>query len=95
MLLMLFISIRVSAQDDDLTALEDRLLTTPILYNMDSPRLAEIFAAGQALGNRADVFTTIGDSNTTNGDFLQAIGLDDGDGGTWGEYDDLRTTVSY
>jgi len=93
-LLFAVTGIRVSAQAD-IATMEERLLATPILYNMDSPRLAEIFAAGQVLGNRADVFTTIGDSNTTNGDFLQSIGLENGDLCQWGEYEDLRASVDF
>lgn len=92
---ILSMSVHVAAQSSDLAALEERLLSTPILSNMDTERLAQIFALGQALGNRADVFTTIGDSNTTNGDFLQPIGIDGGDLCAWGDYAALRETVAY
>ncbi len=94
MLIVLIISISVAAQTD-VAAMEDRLMSVPILYNMDTERLAEIFALGESLGNRADVFTTIGDSNTTNGDFLQPIGLHRGDQCQWGDYEDLRDTVDF
>jgi hypothetical protein len=61
--------------DPALLAMMERLRATPVLYNMTTERLREIFAHGQALGNRADVFTKVGDSNTTSGDFLFPIGL--------------------
>ncbi len=41
------------------------------------------------------MFTTIGDSNTTNGDFLQPFGMGADSYCTWGDYDDLRATVAY
>ena len=95
LLLLLFVSLDVQAQTDGMTveAMEERLLLTPVLHNLDTERVQEIFALGQVLGNRADVFTTIGDSNTTNGDFLQPIGLDGGGLCRWGEYEPLLETV--
>lgn len=93
-MLLLVAGFNVSAQAD-VAAMETRLMSVPVLYNMDSERLADIFALGQSLGSRADVFTTIGDSNTTNGDFLQPIGLDGGEQCQWGEYEPLRATVDF
>lgn len=79
----------------DIPAMERRLRETPIFLNMASERVRRIFEQGQRVGNRADVFTTIGDSNTTNGDFLQPIGLDADAYCRWGNYADLRQTVDY
>lgn len=75
-------------------ALEARLSATPILYQFATERLHTIFEAGQRLGNRADVFTTVGDSNTANGDFMQPLGLP-GALCDLGEYGTLQTTLDY
>jgi len=91
---LIFAGMSVNAQTD-VIALEDRLLSVPTLYNFESERLAEIFALGQRLGSRANVFTTVGDSNTTNGDFLYPIGLNDGDQCVWGAFEHLRETVAF
>lgn len=40
-----------------------------------SPRVAEIFRAGQALGNRPNAFALIGDSNTENPKFFRPFDL--------------------
>lgn len=79
----------------DLAAMERRLRETPIFLNLASERVREIFEYGRSIGNRPNVFTTIGDSNTTNGDFLQPIGMDADAYCTWGEYASLRGTVDY
>ncbi len=81
--------------DPALLAMMERLQATPILYNMTTERVREIFEQGQALGNRADVFTKVGDSNTTSGDFLFPIGLDGGDFCELGAYSDLQTTIEF
>ena len=75
-------------------AMEATLNSVPVFSRFDSPRLAEIHAAGLVLGNRANVFTTVGDSNTSNGDFLRPMGLPQ----TlcrFGPYAPLRRTVDY
>jgi hypothetical protein len=79
----------------DIPALERRLRETPLFLNFSTERVQRIFEQGQRVGNRADVFTTIGDSNTTNGDFLQPIGMNADAYCTWGEYASLRDTVDY
>ncbi len=52
----------------------------------------EIFLAGQALGNRADAFSLVGDSNTDNPAFLAPF-----DQGNYdlGPYGDLELTIHY
>lgn len=52
----------------------------------------QIFVAGQALGNHADVFSKVGDSNTDNPAFLTPF-----DQGTYnlGGYSDLALTINY
>lgn len=52
-----------------------RLQATPLLYNMTTDQVRAIFKQGQQDGNRAQVFTFVGDSNSTGGDFLHPIGL--------------------
>lgn len=83
-----------AAQELSVEEMEARLLETPIFVNMDSETAAEIFAAGQGMGNHADVFTTVGDSNTTNGDFLRPIGLPRNDCNL-GDYAYLQATIDY
>ncbi|MCC6805441.1 MAG: SGNH/GDSL hydrolase family protein [Anaerolineae bacterium] len=84
-----------SVTPGDVPAMERRLREIPILWNFDSPRLGAIFAAGQGMGSRANVFTTVGDSNTTNGDFLQPIGMGADVYCDWSGYDYLRATVDF
>ena len=79
----------------DVPAMERRLYETPILHNMNTARVRQIFEYGRSMGNRANVFTTVGDSNTTNGDFLQPIGMGADTYCTWGDYGYLRETVDY
>lgn len=79
----------------DIPSMERRLYDTPIFQNITAARARQIFAAGQGMGNRADVFTTIGDSNTTNGDFLQPIGMSADAYCDWGAYADLAGSVGY
>lgn len=71
-----------------------RLRSAPILMNSDTAAVLAIWASGAALGRRADVFTTVGDSNTTNGDFMQVFGLPR-DVCAWGDYAYLRDTVAH
>lgn len=80
--------------DPEIQAMIDRLRKIPVLYNMDTPNVHDIFRQGQRLGNRADVFTKVGDSNTTNGDFLQPIGMK-GDFCELGPYMDLQQTIDF
>lgn len=74
--------------------MEQRLRDTPIFLNMDTAEVREIFEEGQVLGNRADVFTTVGDSNTTNGDFLRPIGLTP-NSCDLDEYEALQETIDF
>lgn len=61
--------------DPAVLAMIDRLNATPVLYNLNTNRIREIFQHGQSLGNRAGVFVKVGDSNVTSGDFLRPFGL--------------------
>jgi hypothetical protein len=56
-----------------------RLMDVPILPESLSPRLRDIVARGQALGNDPRAFTKIGDCNTDTDYFLSAF--------DWGQYD--------
>src|SRR5215207_8980121 len=78
----------------ELLAIIERLEATPIFTNMTTDQVYDIFERGQTLGNRTDVFTTVGDSNTTNGDFMRPIGMENG-GCDFGAYAELEETVSY
>jgi hypothetical protein len=80
--------------DPAITAILARLEATPIFTNLTTPTVYEIFAVGQMMGNRPDVFTTIGDSNTTNGDFMRPIGVPTPDC-DFSAYPELAETASY
>jgi hypothetical protein len=82
------------SDDPDTQAAIERLLATPILYNLDTDVVREIYEHGQTLGNRADMFTKVGDSNSTSGDFLQPMG-DSRRYCRLGDYDALQTTIDY
>jgi hypothetical protein len=58
-----------------------------------SPRVAEVFRAGQARGNRANVFALIGDSNTENPKFLRAYDIGGYDLGA--RYAYLQDTIRF
>jgi len=58
-----------------------------------SPRVAEVFRAGQARGNRANVFALIGDSNTENPKFFRAYDIGGYDLGA--RYAYLQDTIRF
>jgi LysM repeat protein len=53
-----------------------------------SPRVADIFRAGQALGNRPNAFALIGDSNTENPKFFRPFDLGQYDLGSYAHLQD-------
>jgi lysophospholipase L1-like esterase len=76
--------------------MERRLAASPLFEHFDdAARLRALAALGASLGNRAKVFTTVGDSNTSNGDFLQPIGMGADVYCNWGDYADLHATVAF
>jgi hypothetical protein len=77
----------------DIQKIIERLQSTPILYNMTTQQVRDIFQHGQELGERADVFTKIGDSNTTSGDFLYPMGVSDQC--ELGPFNYLQDTINY
>ena len=79
----------------DIPAMEQRLQTTPILANLTADRVRWIFERGRDFGAQPRIFTTIGDSNTTNGDFMQPIGMGFDVYCNWGIYDYLQAAVDY
>lgn len=82
----------------DLTTPEGRLAklqSVPVLYNMATPQVAAIFSRGQALGNRANVFIKVGDSNTRSGGFLRPLGMGARGGCVLGEYSELQATIDF
>ncbi len=79
----------------DVPAMENRLHSVPALHNMNTERVRAIFQIGQQFGNRADVFSVIGDSNSTNGDFLQPFGLSENFCNYSEAYAPLRDTVQF
>jgi hypothetical protein len=81
------------SDDPEVQAMIERLLDTPVLYNVDTQAVKDIFQRGHELGNRADIFTKIGDSNTTSGDFLQPIAVENEC--QLGDYSHLQATIDY
>jgi hypothetical protein len=55
-------------------------------------RLAAVYRAGRARGNRAAVFAKVGDSITESGSFLQDVGCG---GATLGAHGELAATIRY
>ena len=71
------------------------LRTTPVvppLAGSTAENARSIFAAGQALGNRADVFAKVGDSITESGSFLQDLACGQP---TWGRWTALEPTREF
>jgi hypothetical protein len=97
---MLVSNSTVSAQppagsvDGEISVLTERLNSAPILYNMTTDAVYDIFAHGQELGNRVNVFTKVGDSNSTTGAFLRPIGMKPNPC-ELGPYGDLQATVDF
>jgi hypothetical protein len=82
------------AQTEDAEALMSRLQAVPLFSNFDTDRVFDIFEWGQQVFKRPNVFTTVGDSNTTNGDFLRPLGMRSG-GCDLGAYASLQETVDF
>lgn len=74
-----------------------RLNETPAYVNFTTDTVREIYARGQTLGNRAQVFTTVGDSDTTQGGFLRPIGMGSFPGYycDLGPYSDLQDSIDF
>jgi hypothetical protein len=86
--------LNLPSSDPAVLAEYQHLQTVPLLDNMDTPEVSAIFEHGQELGMRADVFTRVGDSNTTSGGFLNPIGMQ-GDFCEFGSYSYLQDTVDF
>lgn len=72
-----------------------RLQSIPVLYNMFTPQVEAIFARGQSMRNRADVFIKVGDSNTKSGAFLRPLGMEERGYCNLGTYTDLQATIDF
>ena len=70
----------------------NRLRSIPELYNMTSGTVYATYQRGRALGNRANVFTKVGDSITETQPFLWDYGAGNYD---LGQYGYLQTTIDY
>lgn len=77
--------------DPHLLEIIARLEATPLLHNFDTEAVRAIFAQSP---QRPDVFTMVGDSNTTNGDFMRPLGLETNDCDL-GAYNYLQATIAY
>lgn len=97
-ILLLSNSTYVLAQDPTPTApppandAEARLHAIPLIPDAFSERVFEIYAAGQELGNNANVFAKAGDSNSNSKRFLYEIDQSNYD---LGPYTDLQETVDF
>jgi hypothetical protein len=81
------------AVESGLDAQRGLLRAVPILTGFDTPQVREIIARGRSLGNRANVFTVVGDSNSVSGDFLRPLVLDNYC--AWGGYSPLQEAVRF
>jgi hypothetical protein len=79
----------------DIPAMEMRLRTTPLMSNINTESVRAAYIRGQALGNRANVFTVIGDSNSVNGDFLTPLAAQYASTCTYGSYSYLLDSVAW
>jgi Domain of unknown function (DUF4214) len=88
-------------------SLEERCLLAvdfhylPVLPNIDAGMkgyLQGIYSLGQKLGNRANVFMKVGDSNSVLADYLDGLGaawFNPSDPGQVGSHTDLASTINY
>jgi hypothetical protein len=83
--------------DAQIQAIRARLQETPVFYNFITESVRVIYARGQAMGNRPQVFTKMGDSDTTQGAFLHPMGLGPHPGAycDLGDYEALQETLNY
>lgn len=79
----------------DTPAMLNRLRSIPTFYNFNTQSVQAIYQHGRQLGNRADVFTVIGDSNSTNGDYLVPIGVNARNYCEFDRYSYLIDTVNF
>ncbi|MDX2162633.1 MAG: hypothetical protein SF162_15025 [bacterium] len=79
----------------DIPAMENFLRQVPILYQFESPLLHDIYLRGQQNGSSPYMFSVIGDSNSTNGDFLYPLGLDNPNVCSLGAYVELEPAVTW
>jgi uncharacterized protein YraI len=76
----------------DMASIEAALNATPVLHNMNTQAVRNLFANGQARGLRRDVFTTVGDSITATQPFLRGFAIGDYDLGPYGH---LQDTIDF
>ncbi len=72
-------------------AVTAELYRVPLISEI-SPRMSEIYAQGQAMGNHSNTVTKVGDSVSANPYYLNPMSRDDTD---LGPYDFLEATVRY
>lgn len=89
-----YVTMADTTTDGDLLPFIERLMNVPLLYNFDSEAIADVLAAGREQGRRLGVFTRVGDSDTTSGDYLRPIGMR-GEFCRYGPYEYLRETVDF
>jgi Domain of unknown function (DUF4214) len=87
--------------------LEERLLlagnfqSAPVIPTIDAAmkaQLQNVYRQGQALGDRANVFSKVGDSNSFSENFLDPLGAPHYNSGNWGylgSYTSLINTVAF
>jgi hypothetical protein len=85
-------SANVTVQPDATSTLAVEPVSQPASPLRTGSRARQIFARGQALGNRANVFSVVGDSLTTVQPFLTGFGTG---GYALGEYGYLQRTIEF
>ena len=98
---------KVPAPGIQLEILEDRLVcaggfqSAPVIPIIDAnmkAHLQSVYLQGQAMGERADVFSKVGDSNSYSLNFLDPLGAPHFNSGNWaalGSYTSLENTLNY
>ncbi len=103
LLLLCVLGVTLTAQDStpipdaDIAVMLKRLHDTPTYINFSTDTVKEIYARGQKLGNRAPVFTTLGDSDTAQGAFLRPMGMGTHPGFycDLGDHSDLQAALDF
>ena len=98
---------KLQTQRLQMEPLEDRVVcagdfqSAPVVPLIDpamKAQLQSVYRLGQSLGERADVFSKVGDSNSFSTNFLVPLGAPNYESSNWGDlgsYTSLKNTVAY
>lgn len=77
----------------DIATMEATLTNLPTFHNFGSGTIRGVFERGQAMGNRRNVFTRVGDSISANQPFL--VGFGEAGNYNLGQYTNLQPTIDF